>query len=133
MTESKYHCSSRDRQREQKMKHVWALVQASFNFACPLLPAIKLTFSSHLLYVSRLVLKPFHLIQVSRIVFYSELTEMSSIFLRPSLPKALVCHLANAPHLANRDFHPSAHFLGMLHSVNHSIHSQSALAKEAPV
>lgn len=43
------------------------------------------------------------------------------------------CKLADAPHLANQDFHQSAHFLSMLHSVIHSIHSRSPFTKEVPV
>ena len=46
----------------------------------------------------------FTLFMYQGLFFYSELTEMSSIFLWPSLPKALVWNLANVPHLANRVF-----------------------------
>lgn len=83
----------RGRQREPRMKHFWALVQASSNFAGPLLPATKLTFSSWLLCVSQLGLKHFHMIHLLRIVSDSELSKMSSLFLWPSLPKEQVCKL----------------------------------------
>lgn len=91
----------RGQQREQIMKHICPH-PSQLSFAGPLLPATKATFSSWLLYVSRLVLKHFHLIHLLRIVSHSELAEMSSLFLWPSLLKELVCKLSKVLCLVTR-------------------------------